>query len=209
MQLGRSRLDPALADRKAALETQLSNQGIKLGSTAYAKAMEQNTQGANDALNQLMLTGRSQANNELLTEDNQRINQISALMNGGQVSQPKFDQYQGQQLPTVDYAGLVQQKYQNDVQRSQAQSANIGGVLSGIGGLFALSDKDAKKNITKVGMMNGQAIHSYRYKGESDKAPKRLGLIAQKVEKNMPGAVITGRDGMKRVNYGMALGGPV
>jgi Chaperone of endosialidase len=206
MQLGRSRLDPQLADRKAALETQLSNQGIKLGSKAYAKAMEANTQGSNDAYNQLMLTGRAQANNEMLTEDNQRINQISALLNGGQVSQPKFDQYQGQQLPTVDYAGLVQQKYQNDVNRSNQSSANVGGILSGIGGLFALSDKNAKKNIKKVGMMNGHNIHEYHYKGESNKAPKRLGLMAQEVEKKMPAAVIMGSDGYRRVNYSMALG---
>jgi Chaperone of endosialidase len=206
MQLGRARLDPALESRKAALETQLSNQGIKLGSSAYAKAMEANTQGANDAYNQLMLTGRSQANNEILTEDNQRINQISALMSGGQVSQPQFQNYQAQQLPIFDYAGATYKKYDADVAAANANNASFGQALSGIGGLFALSDKDAKKDIKKVGVMNGQEIHSYRYKNESDDAPIRLGLIAQKVEKNMPQAVITGRDGYKRVNYGLALG---
>ena len=45
----------------------------------------------------------------------QPINEISALLSGGQVTNPSFVPTQGQSMPTVDYAGLVGQKYQNDL----------------------------------------------------------------------------------------------
>lgn len=79
---------------------------------------------------------------------------------------------------------------------------SIGSAISGIGGLFALSDKRAKENISKVGNIRGQDVFAYRYKGGG---PMQLGLMAQEVEKKMPSAVITGADGFKRVNYSKAL----
>jgi hypothetical protein len=203
MQLGRSRLDPMLADRQQALETQLSNQGIKRGSTAFDKAMQSNTQGANDAYNQLLLTGRGQASNELLTEDNQRINQISALLNGGQVSQPNFQTgFQASQIPTTDMAGIYANYDRQKAANAGAAGASFGSALGGLGGLFALSDERAKTDIKKVGKIRGQEIHQYRYKSGG---PMQLGLIAQKVEKVTPSAVKTGSDGLKRVNYSAAM----
>jgi hypothetical protein len=209
MELGRKRLDPMLADRQAALETQLSNQGIKRGSAAFDKAMLQNTQGANDAYNQLALTGRAQATQEQFAEDNQRINQIGALLSNGQVSQPTFNGPNAGTMANTDVAGIYQQDFNNRMQRYQQKQAGIGGLLSGVGSLFALSDERAKTDIKKVGEVNGQDIHSYRYKPEymgGKKGPIQLGLIAQKVEKKMPEAVIRGPDGLRRVNYSMALG---
>ena len=66
MELGRSRLDPALDRRREALRTSLSQQGIKEGSEAYDRAMMRATEGENDAYNQLLLSGRGQAVNEAL-----------------------------------------------------------------------------------------------------------------------------------------------
>lgn len=209
MELGRKRLDPMLADRTAALETQLSNQGIKRGSAAYDNAMRSNTQGSNDAYNQLLLQGRGLANEEQLTQDNQRINQISALLSQGQVSQPKFSTPQASNINTTDYGGIYANYDNQKMQAYNAKQAQIGGVLSGVGGLFALSDERAKTDIKKVGVVQGQEVHSYRYKNEfngGERGPIHLGLIAQKVEKKTPDAVMTGSDGLKRVNYSMALG---
>lgn len=134
-ELGRKRLDPMLADRTASLQTQLSNQGIKLGSTAYQKALEADTQGGNDAYNSLLLNGRQQSISEILAQRNQPLNEISALMSGSQVSQPQWAQTAQSNIPTVDYAGLVQSNYQAQMQAYQAAQASK---QSTLGGLFGL-----------------------------------------------------------------------
>jgi len=207
--LGSKRLDPMFQQRQADMETQLSNQGIKRGSAAFDREMNTFNQGRNDAYNQLALTGRGQAAQEQFAEDNQRINQISALMSGGQVSQPSF---MGANMPTIantDVAGLIAN---NDAQRYNAWNVNnqnqqnlMGGIM-GMGANLMLSDERAKKDIEPVGTIKGQNIYEYRYKGEPDSAPKSIGVMAQEAEKKNPGAVVTGSDGYKRVNYGALFG---
>lgn len=202
--LGRKRLDPMLADRTQALQTQLSNQGIKLGSEAYRKAMEGNTQGANDAYNQLFLTGRGQASQESLTEDNQRINQISALLGGGQVSQPNFmTGFQGSNIPVTDNASIISNYDQQMANRAQQRNASIGSALGGLGGLFSFSDKRLKKDIKKVAeTKDGMNIYQYRYKSGG---PMQLGLMAGEVKKVKPDAVKTHESGYDMVNYAAAM----
>lgn len=137
--LGRQRLDPMFANRDEDLRTRLANQGIKAGSLAYDREMAGLGQQENDAYNQLLLTGRGQASNELLTEDNQRINQISALLNGGQVSQPNF--MTGANvgaIPTTDNASIIG-NYDNALMSQwQQNQAAWGSAIGGLGGLFAM-----------------------------------------------------------------------
>lgn len=130
--LAMKRLDPMLAQRRTDLETQLSNQGIKLGSAAYDRAMEGNLQGENDARNQLILNGRSQAMNEV----NAPINQITALLSGSQVNNPNVAPVQPGQMPTTDNAGLINANYNQKLsvwQQNQAQKQAL------MGGLFGLA----------------------------------------------------------------------
>jgi hypothetical protein len=134
-ELGSKRLRPELDRSRDSLETRLSNQGIKLGSTAFDRAMEGQSFKENDAWNNLALTGRSQALNELLTERNQPLNEISALLSGSAVQQPQFASVPQSQLPTTDYAGLVNQNYQAQLGNWQNQQAQR---QSTIGGLFGL-----------------------------------------------------------------------
>jgi hypothetical protein len=204
MELGSKRLNPRFAQEDEALRTRLSNQGIKVGSAAYDREMNNLNQSKNDAYNQLLLQGRGQAAQETLTEDNQRINQIGALLSGGQVSQPNFltAGYQGTNIPTTDNASIIANYDQQRAQRAGALGGSIGSAISGLGGLFALSDERAKEDVKKVGEINGQEVHTYRYKSGG---PIQMGLIAQKVEKKTPEAVITGADGLKRVDYKKAL----
>jgi Chaperone of endosialidase len=204
-ELGRKRLDPMFAERDAALEARLANQGIGMGSKQFDTAMRQNSEGKNDAYNQLLLQGRGQAGNELLTEDNQRINQISALMNGGQVSQPNF---MGANMPTIqttDTAGIIQQDYQNRVGAANQKNAAI---QSGLGGLFSLgssflySDERLKENITRIGVANnGLPIYAYNYKAGG---PTHIGFLAHEVEQLHPEAVRE-FDGFKAVDYSKAV----
>lgn len=135
LELGRKRLDPMLAQRRDDLATQLSNQGIKLGSEAYDRAMAQDSQSANDAYNQLILGGRGQAVQEALTSRNQPINEITALLSGSQVSQPNFVPTQGGNIPTTDYAGIVNQNYNQRLGIWQQNQANKQALMGGLFGL--------------------------------------------------------------------------
>ncbi|MGO4619039.1 tail fiber domain-containing protein [Ensifer sp. 2YAB10] len=141
---------------------------------------------------------RSQYLNELYAQRNQPINEISSLLSGAQVSQPNFVPTQGVSIPNVDYAGLVQQDYANKVGAYNAKQAGIGSILGGVAGLASLSDERAKKDIKQVG-----GLYEYRYKGEGKNAPKRIGVMAQEVEKVRPDVVIKGDDGLRRVDYGL------
>jgi hypothetical protein len=204
MELGSARLNPMFAQRDEDLRTRLSNQGIKAGSQAYDREMGLAGQQENDAFNQLLLTGRGQAVNEQLTEDNQRINQISALMGGGQVSQPMFASGVGVQgAAGTDNGAIIAN---NDAQRLagwQQKQAATGALLGGLGGLFSLSDERAKDDMERIGETDdGMGIFKFRYKGD-DKV--QIGLKAQEVAKKKPSAVRKGRDGMLRVNYGEAV----
>lgn len=138
MELGSKRLNPMFAQRDDDLRTRLANQGIKAGSPAYDREMALAGQQENDAYNQLLLTGRGQASNELLTEDNQRINQIGALLNGGQVSQPNFASGVGiGAIPTTDNASIIG-NYDNQRMKAWQESQAAGGsLIGGLGGLFS------------------------------------------------------------------------
>jgi hypothetical protein len=134
MELGRKRLDPILRERNAALESKLYNQGVMPGTEAYERAMRADTQGQNDAYDQLLLGGRAQAASELTAERNQPINEITALMSGGQVNQPQFGSTPQTSVANTDIAGITQQGYENSLipwkQKNAENAAMMGGLFS-------------------------------------------------------------------------------
>lgn len=135
--LGRQRLDPMFAQRDEDLRTRLANQGIKAGTQAYDREMGLMGQQQNDAYNSLLLSGRGQATQELLAEDNQRINQISALLGGGQVSAPNFMTGAGVgAIPTTDNGSIIANYDQGRMSAWQQNQAALGSMIGGLGGLF-------------------------------------------------------------------------
>ena len=114
----------------------------------------------------------------------------------------------GQQMSTYMNGAIANQQ-------SQAQeSAGLGGALGtlggaalragGWGGLFAMSDRRLKTNITRVGTLdNGLPVYEFCYVGSDE---VHTGCMADEVEKVVPAAVMTGADGFKRVNYSMVGG---
>jgi len=139
-ELGSNRLDPLMAQRDEDLRTRLANQGIKAGSEAYDREMGLAGQQENDAYNELLLRGRGQASQELLTEDNQRINQISALMSGGQVSQPQFMTGAGiNGIAGTDNGAIIANADAAKMAAYQAKQAGLGSAIGGVGGLFAMN----------------------------------------------------------------------
>ena len=209
MDLGTRRLNPQFARDEEALRTRLINSGIRQGSEAWNAEMGQFDQRRNDAMNQLLLSGRGQAINEILTERNQPINEVSALMSGSQVQQPSFTNAPQGQVAGVDYTGLVRDKYNADMAAFNARNAsrnsllgNIGSAVGTLGSMFMFSDERVKENIEEVGKLkNGLNVYSYNYKG--DETPQ-IGLLAQEVRKTKPEAVKS-FGGILAVNYGKAV----
>lgn len=209
MDLGTKRLNPQFARDEEALRTRLVNSGIRQGSDAWNAEMGQFDQRRNDAYNQLLLSGRGQAVQEALTERNQPINEISALMSGSQVQAPQFMNSPQGAVAGTDYQGAVRDKYNADMQAYQAkvgqQNAMFGGIASLASApfqMFRFSDERVKENIEEVGALkNGLPVYSYNYKG--DPTPT-IGLIAQDVRKKKPGAVRS-FGGILAVDYGKAV----
>lgn len=214
MDLATKRLDPRFARDEDALRTRLSNSGIQPGSAAWNAEMTQFGQTKNDAITQLLLSGRGQSINEILTERNQPLNEISALMSGSAVSQPSFTNTPQTNVAGVDYAGMVRDKYnsQMDAYKTQVgqQNALMGGLFglagTGVGGVMkyginpmAWSDRRLKNDIERVGTTNyGLPLYEYTINGE-----RQRGVMADEVLKVMPEAVKMQPNGFYMVNYRM------
>ena len=137
--LASQRMDPRFEREGAALEQRLASQGLTPGSAAWQAEMTNFNQSKNDAYNQLMLTGRGQAQNEMFAQRNQPINEITALLSGGQVNQPGFQMSQPSRAATTDVGGLINQAYgqeQQNYQQQLAQQQNLMGGLFGLAGGF-------------------------------------------------------------------------
>lgn len=144
-----NRINPELQRSRSALESQLANQGVMPGSEAYREAIALSDRGINDARNQTVLSAgdyagqelsqgqsaRNAAVQEILTQRNQPINEISTLMNGGQVTMPQFQQYQGGNIAGTDIAGITQAAYQNQMAQYQQKMASRNAMMGGIAGM--------------------------------------------------------------------------
>lgn len=133
--LGSNTLDRTFGRQTSDLQTQLSNQGIKLGSAAYDRAMNEMGQTQNSAYTDLALKGRGQAFSELQAQRNQPINEIAALLSGSQVSMPNYTQNTPSSIATTDNAGLINNNFNQQMQNYQTAQS---GWNSTVGGLFGL-----------------------------------------------------------------------
>ena len=177
------------------------NSGIRPGTELWGTEMTRLTNANTDQMNQLALTGRGQAFSESLATRNQPINEITALLSGSQVSNPASQSGPTPQTQVggVDYSGLVQGNYQNQM---NAYGAKMGGLfgLAGTGAQAAMKYSDArvKENISRVGTLdNGLPVYSYNYTWGG---PSEIGVMAQDVEQFRPHAVRE-INGIKAVDY--------
>lgn len=199
--LGAQRLDPRFAKEEDSLRTRLLNSGIREGTDAYDSAFSNFSQSKNDAYNNLMLTGRQQGFTEALAGRNQPLNEITALMSGSQVAMPQFQSTPQTGVGGVDYTGLVNQKYQGELQQSQAAMGGLFGLAAAPFAMF--SDRRLKQDIRCVGMLfNGIPVYAYRM-GDG---PVQIGVMADEVAEVMPEAVHLHPSGFKMVDYGQATG---
>jgi len=86
----------------------------------------------------------------------------------------------------------------------ESTMSKIGNTAKTIASIFALSDRRMKHDIRRIGKTDdGMPIYKFKYKGD-DREQTHIGFMADEVERKHPNAVMTGSDGMKRVDYGQA-----
>jgi hypothetical protein len=126
--LASQRILPQQQRNEAALRSHLVNSGIRPGTQAWDVEMERQGHTNSDQLNQLALTGRNEAFGEALATRNQPINELTALLSGSQVSNPATMSPAAPQASVggVDYSGLVQDQYQ---QQMASHNAALGGLF--------------------------------------------------------------------------------
>lgn len=187
-------------DRQAQqFETDLVNRGIRPGSTAYQQQIGDFRADRSNAYNTANLANMNTALQNQLTLRQLPLNELNALMSGGQVQLPQFGS-----TPQTDVAGITNSAYANQMANYNANQGLMGGLFSaGASLLPLLSDLRAKTNIRRIGTAdNGLGIYVYQY---LTGGPFTIGVLAQEVEKVNPEAVVEGPDGLKRVFYDKAF----
>jgi len=199
------------AQQQESARTELVNRGIRPGTEMYDRELQRLMKTQEDARSQFLLDSYGKGMQTALTERNQPVNEIIGLMSGAQVQAPNFSTMPNvSAMPTTDNASIINNNYNQRLSAWQQNQAAQGSFLSGLGslagGLFTMSDANAKEEIEQIGETDdGQPIYRYRYKG----SPRtEIGLMAQDVVKRNPDAVRRNRaTGLMAVDYDKALGG--
>lgn len=132
--INRTFMDPQWERGRASLEADLANRGVRPGSEAYTRAFQDFETNKTNAYNKMFLDAYGQANQAALTERNQPINEITALMSGSQVSQPNWVTTPNTGVANTDVIGPTYSSYQGNLAnwnaQNQSNNALMGGLLS-------------------------------------------------------------------------------
>lgn len=205
------RFNKDYADKTAALDQKLRNQGVAAGTRAASDAARPIEEARNDALTQAILAGgqeqsrlqglsmgaRQQGLQEEAFKRYEPINVASGLFGlGPGVQTPTFTPFQGSGVAGTDVIGAQNAAWQANMQRYAAQQSSRNAMLGGLGSLFgtglgiAFSDRRVKTDIKRIGELDsGLPIYRYRYKWDAPDAPMRTGVMAQEAEMTNPDAV--------------------
>lgn len=214
-----SRINPQIDRERSALETQLVNQGLVRGSEAFDRSLDEARRQSNDAYiqadlasgqeardqGQFQATNRERALQERLTGRTQPINEITALMNGGQVTLPQFTPYRPNPMSETPYGQYVYQGYQGQLdawktKSAMAQANNAGLFGLGSAAIGLISDVRLKRDIERIGTLpSGLGVYSFRYLWDDQ---PQVGVMAQEVREVIPEAVHETADGVLFVDYG-------
>lgn len=134
-QLQKGFLDPQWADQERSLETRLINKGIRPGTDAYDREMRNFSQNRQGAYNQMYLDAYRTAEGSALTERNQPINEISALLSNSQVSNPAYTNTPTAGVAPTDVIGANQMSLNQQNLGYQAQQSRNNAMLGGLFGL--------------------------------------------------------------------------
>jgi len=191
------------------LRTRLANQG-QYGEASNTD-MRSMYEGNQNARNRFMIDTYGQGLQQALTERQLPLNEALAMFGKAGIQSPEFGATPQVALPTPDIAGMMMNNYNIQSQNAAANTGALGGIFGSIAGALPwsswLSDRRAKKNISKVGRMDdGTNIYKFEYKKPFGGGLTHLGVMAQEVKKTHPEAVSERPDGLLQVDYGQ-LGG--
>jgi hypothetical protein len=202
-----SRLDPQWGQRDEGLEAQLAAKGLAPGSEAYQRSRADFSRDRNDAYTSAMASAVGQGTaaqqatfGENLAAQNNPYQQLGALHGLSQT--PGFTGAGAYQ--PANYLGAAGLAGNYGLQSTQMNNQMWADLLSGGGqaaaGAAALSDERVKDDVHRlpVDAEPGVPFAMFKYKGDPQKR-QHVGVIAQDLERRNPGAVKTGRDGLKRV----------
>lgn len=185
------RMSPYQERDRAALETRLANQGIVAGGDAWNAEMDAFNRSTNDARLGTILKAGDYAGQEIAQKSaarSQPINEIAALLGGGQIATPNFSISQPGGMPNTDVAGLINDAYGQEYNAYAQQMNQWNNVMGGLFGLGSaiISDRRLKKDVVRVGERFGLPVYEYRYVWGG---PLRKGYMAQDVLSIFPQAV--------------------
>lgn len=203
-----------------------ASQAAAFGNAAQAQQNAQNESATgfyNTSQNQAQQnwiqgnTFANQAREQALSDQMQMrqapINEISALLHGGQATSGQYQGYTAGQLgqtpisqDTYASANLAQQGYNT---QAQVDAQNNSAMFSAMGGLFGLggkmmmpSDRRLKRDVEPIGIAaTGLPAYAFRYLWEDENTPITIGHMADEVEAVAPHAVYTMPGGFLAVDY--------
>lgn len=196
--LARGQLNRGYGEQVATTVANLMSQGYdKASALAQANAqMRQQNNQFNAGAQNAMAVQSAQTNSAMLNDEQTRqMRAIQQLLQGGQAQQ-----VQGQAAIDMPFTALQRligttPSLNNTGKTSTTESSGGGSGIAQMGlGLMSLflSDENEKKDIKKLGNdpQTGLPLYSYNYKDDPKSAPKRVGPMAQDIEKVNPGAVM-------------------
>lgn len=204
------------------LRSQLLSRGLTEGSAAYDNALRDQQRTQNDAYgtaanyattqsaqmqklmqDALLNSATTQQNlytqglSGAATEQNQPLNQILALMGGGQVSQPNLQAYgQYGQYQGADMLGAAQSRYNSGLAGAQFNNQVNAQNMQDLAqmGMALFSDRRLKSNIRPLcALPSGQVLYAYDIFGQPS-----VGVMA---DETAPDAVVTTASGYQAVDY--------
>jgi hypothetical protein len=193
----------------------LANKGLKPGSAAYDRAIADFNTSRGDAYANYQGSLYDNARNTLLTERNQPLQELAALLGQGAPTNPQFQSTPQTGIEGTDVAGAINNQYAAQMNQYNQQMGQQNAMLGGLSGLgsaaisgWMMSDERLKEDIEPVGDMPLQSgeelpVYTYHYKPGTGLGGglMQLGVMAQDVERVMPDAVATTPSGYKAVNY--------
>jgi len=125
-------LDPQWQQQEDRMRTQLINSGVRPGTEAYDRQMRNFSTDRQRAYDQMYLDAYKTAEGSALTERNQPINEISALLSNSQVSNPAYVNTPQTGVAPTDLIGANQLALQQGNLAAQYQQQRNMGMMSGL-----------------------------------------------------------------------------
>ena len=140
---------------------------------------------------------RQQMINEEIQRRGYSLNEVNALISGQQVGLPQMNSFsQAGRAESTQYLSAANSTAQQNSAIASAENAGMEALMGGAGqaaGMFAMSDRRLKRNIKKIGEVNGINWYEYDYVwGEH-----AIGVMADEV----PHAAIMHPSGYLMVDY--------